>query len=165
MWNSTTCLVPGSKQTAITAGGAEKDKNGGKTMSDKRTEVDSVENRNRLLANLTSHIGQHNAIGMAALYEAVFDLPWTNRVNDTRKLRRLITILREEGVPICSVAKSNGGGYYLAAAGSEFTEFIRRNKYRALRILHRIAKMMKTTLPNYLGQLKLEAESKTDGKE
>lgn len=130
-----------------------------------KQELDTIENRNKLLAELTSHIGEHNAIGMAALYEAVFHLPWNNRVNDTRKLRRLVTILRTEGVPICSVAKSNGGGYYLAAAGSEFAEFIRRYKYRALRILSRLAKMMKTTLPNYLGQLKLEAESKADGKE
>lgn len=130
--------------------------------NNQQKEVDSIENRNRLLAELTSHIGELNAIGMAALYEAVFDRPWSNLINDTRKIRKLITILRGEGVPICSVAKASGGGYYLAAAGSEFADFIRRDKYRALRILRRDAKMLKTTLPNYLGQLKIEAEGKPD---
>jgi transcription initiation factor IIE alpha subunit len=131
-------------------------------MSKQEKEVDTVENRNRLLAELTSHIGELNAIGMAALYEAVFDRPWSNLINDTRKIRKLITILRDEGVAICSVAKSSGGGYYLAAVGSEFAQFIKRDKKRALRILRRDAKMLKTTLPNYLGQLKIEAEGKPD---
>lgn len=123
-----------------------------------RKEIDTSEYRHRLLAELTSHICATNAIGMAALYEAVFDRPWNNRINDTRAVRTLITVLREEGVPICSVTSHTGGGYYLAAAGSEFAEYIKRDKCRALRILRRDAKMLKTTLPNYLGQLKLESE-------
>jgi hypothetical protein len=131
-------------------------------MKDKKEELDSPEHRHRLLAELTSHISAGNAIGMAALYEAVFDRPWSHRINDTRALRHLITIMREEGIPICSTATSSGGGYYLAAAGSELADFIRRDKYRALRILSRDAKILKTTLPNYLGQLKLESEGKPD---
>jgi hypothetical protein len=125
---------------------------------DKIKEIDSDENRHRLLAELTSHIGQANAISMTGLFEAVFDRPWADRINNTRSLRTLITAMRDDGVPICSVATCTGGGYYLAAAGSEFGDFIRRDKYRALRILSRDAKMLKTTLPNYLGQLKIEAE-------
>lgn len=129
-------------------------------LFDKETkkEVDTSENRHRLLAELSSHIGEVNAIGMPALYEAVFQRPWEDRINDTRNLRHLITAMRDEGVPICSVSSSNGG-YYLAAAGSEMADFLRKNEGRALRILMRNAKMKKTSLPNYLGQLKIEMEN------
>lgn len=125
-----------------------------------KIEVDSDEYRHRLLAELTSHIGEMNAIGMPALYKAVFNRPWSDRVNDTRHIRKLITIMRDEGIPICSTA-SNGGGYYHPAAGSELAAFLRRDKFRALRILRRHAKMLKISLPNFLGQLKMETE---DGK-
>ncbi|MFA5075620.1 MAG: hypothetical protein WC436_05985 [Candidatus Babeliales bacterium] len=127
-------------------------RNGGKI------DVDSDECRHRLLAELTSHIGEMNAIGMPALYQAVFDRPWSDRINDTRRVRKLITIMRGEGVPICSSA-SNGGGYYLAAAGSELAAYLRRDKFRALRILKRDAAILKISLPNYLGQLKMETEA------
>jgi hypothetical protein len=128
-------------------------------LKEKITEIDTQENRNRTLATLTSHIGELNAIGMAPLYEAVFDRPWEHRINDTRALRRLITILREEGVPICSVATSNGGGYYLAAAGSELANYLRRSERRALLILQRNSRIKKISLPNYLGQIKLNMET------
>ncbi len=133
-------------------------------LKDDKIAVDSTEYRNRLLAELTSHIGSGNAIGMPALYQAVFDRPWSDRINDTRHVRKLITIMRAEGVPICSTA-SNGGGYYLAAAGSELADYLRRDKYRALRILRRSAKILKMSLPNYLGQLKMEAEECADDAE
>jgi hypothetical protein len=133
-------------------------------LKDDKIAVDSTEYRNRLLAELTSHIGSGNAIGMPALYQAVFDRPWSDRINDTRHVRKLITIMRAEGVPICSTA-SNGGGYYLAAAGSELADYLRRDKYRALRILRRSAKILKMSLPNYLGQLKMEAEGCADDAE
>lgn len=126
-----------------------------------KIEVDSSEYRLRLLAELTSHVGEANAIGMPALYQAVFDRPWTDRVNDTRHIRKLITIMRSEGVGIGSTT-SNGGGYYIPAAGSELAAYLRRDKFRALRILRRDAKMLKISLPNYLGQLKIEAEGNTD---
>jgi len=122
-----------------------------------KIDVNSDEYRHRLLAELTSHIGEMNAIGMPALYRAVFDRPWSDRVNDTRHIRKLVTTMREEGVPICSTA-ANGGGYYIAAASSELAAYLRRDKFRALRILARDAKMLKISLPAYLGQLKMEAE-------
>lgn len=127
-------------------------------------EIDSLEYRHRLLNELTSHVGESNAIGMPALYQAVFERPWSDRVNDTRRVRKLITIMREEGVPICSVSSSatSGGGYYLAAAGSELAAFIHRDKFRALRILKRDAAILKISLPNYLGQLKMESEGGND---
>jgi len=129
-----------------------------------KREIDTAENRARILAEMSSHVGRHNAIGMAALYEAVFDRTWDNRINDTRALRHLVTILREEGVPINSSSSQDGGGYYLAAAGSELTDYLRRNERQALRKLKRNARIKKVSLPNYLGQLRLEMGG-ADGEE
>jgi hypothetical protein len=131
-----------------------------KRMNNKKKQVvDTDENRNRLLTELANHIGEMNAISMTALYEAVFDRPWNNKVNDTRPLRKLIELMRDEGIPICSVTSKHGGGYYHAAAGSEEADYLLRLKYSALRRLRRYSKMKNITLPNFLGQLKLEAEA------
>lgn len=127
------------------------------TNSSQKIEWDSPEYRQRLLSALTAHIGGHNAISMTALYSAVYDRPWTDRINGTRLIRKLVTALRMEGVPICSVTSASGG-YYLPAAGSEAADYMRRYEAKALRILRAIAKMKKTTLPNYLGQIRLDME-------
>lgn len=129
-------------------------------MKDKDNAVERL--KTPTLAELTNHIGEFNAIGMAELYEAVTGDIWQNRINDTRAIRRVITALRRNGVPICSSAAQNGGGYYLAAAGSELREYLRRQKIRALKILGRNAKIQKISLPNYLGQLRLEMEGGDD---
>lgn len=129
---------------------------------EKLSEIDTPENRSRMLAELTSHVGEPNAIGMAGLYEAVFDRPWEHRINDTRALRRLVTVMRAEGVPICSVSSRSGGGYFLAAAGSELADYLRRTERRALLILQRNARIKRISLPNYLGQMKLNMEAGSD---
>jgi len=126
-------------------------------MQDKEKELEKY--RFRLLSEMVNHIGQHNAIGMGELFEAVIDEDWQHRINDTRKLRFLITALRAEGIPICSISNRNGGGYYLAAAGSELIAYLRRAERRALKILMRNARIKKISLPNYLGQLRLGMEA------
>ncbi len=120
--------------------------------------------RARLLAELSRHVGEVNAIGMAELFEAVFGENWRNRINDTRKLRSLVTMLRREGVPICSVSSRSGGGYYLAAAGSELRGYTERDKRRALRILARVSRIEKISLPELLGQMRIRMEG-SDAKE
>jgi len=125
-----------------------------------KIKIDTAENRSRLKSALFEHVGEVNAISMTALYEAVFDRRWNDRINDTRTLRYLITALREDGVPICSTSSQHGGGYYIAAAGSEFIDFLRKTERRAICILMRNARMKKVSLPEYLGQLKLEMEAK-----
>lgn len=124
--------------------------------TNRKMDLGDSERRGSILAALTAHIGEPNAIGMGELYEQVYGEPWTNRINDTRALRKAITELRAEGVPICSVAHAYGGGYYLAAAGSELAAYLRRSERRALLILQRNAKIKKISLPEYLGQMKLE---------
>jgi len=120
--------------------------------------------RSRLLAELSRHVGEINAIGMAELYEAVFGGAWRHRINDTKKLRELVTEMRNEGIPICSVPSSCGGGYYLASAGSELKNYTERDKKRALRILSRVSRIEKISLPELLGQMRLRMES-CDAKE
>ncbi len=121
-------------------------------------EAESVRRKGLVTAALASHIGETHAIGMGELYEEIYGEPWANRINDTRALRKVITDLRSEGVPICSVATTYGGGYYLAAAGSELTGYLRRSEIRALKILKRNARIKKISLPDYLGQMKLNME-------
>jgi len=125
-----------------------------------RIEVDSDKYKHRLLAELSNHVGEVNAISMPALYQAVFDRSWSNRINDTRPLRKLITIMRENGTAICSVSSSafSVGGYYIPAAGSELADYLKRDKIKALRILRRDAKIMQISLRNFLRQLALESE-------
>lgn len=111
---------------------------------------------------LSDHIGSINAIGMAELHEAVTGENWQNRINDTRVIRRIITELRHEGRRICSSPASSGGGYYLAAAGSELVDYLRKNKTRALKLLAMNAQISRVNLPNYLAQIALELEGGHD---
>ncbi len=129
-------------------------------MKEKHTDA----HRARLLAELSRHVGEVNAIGMAELYEAVFGETWRHRINDTKRLRELVTGMRNEGIPICSVSASTGGGYYLASAGSELKSYTERDKRRALRILARVSRIEKISLPELLGQMRLRMEG-CDAKE
>lgn len=138
-----------------------------RTQEEKKDDFDADVYRHKLLAELSGRISEPNAISMTALFEAVYERPWFDRVNDTRDIRKLITVMRAEGVPICSTSAQNGGGYFLAAAGSELANYLRKTERRALLILMRNAKIKKVSLPNYLGQIKLEMEgsySETDQK-
>jgi hypothetical protein len=112
----------------------------------------------RIMTELAGHIGALHAIGMAELHQIVTGETWANRINDTRRLRTLISELRFDGVPICSAPKRNGGGYYLASASSEMTGFLRNRESLALKILAMNAKIRKLSLPEYLGQMKLNMD-------
>lgn len=119
--------------------------------------------KQRILIELTNHIGAEKAIGMGELHELVFKEEWNNRINDTRMLRRLITELRWEGVPICSISTKDGGGYYLASVGSELAEFLEKRKKRGLKELALAAKIQKVSLAEMLGQMSLNLkEGKND---
>lgn len=121
--------------------------------------MSNEEATSRLLMILSRHMGRARTIGMGELYERVFRQKWNNRINDTRKLRTLITMLRNKGVPICSSVAQSGGGYYLASAGSEFDEFCTK-MYRlpALKKLKQEAVMRKVALPELLGQIQMNLE-------
>ncbi|RLC25050.1 MAG: hypothetical protein DRH56_06045 [Deltaproteobacteria bacterium] len=109
----------------------------------------------RLLATLTRHVGRENAIGMGELYVQVYGEAWRHRINDTRKLRDLITELRYDGTLIGETRSRHGGGYYLARSRSELKDFFDRREREALKKLYMISRMKNVGLPEMLGQLSL----------
>jgi len=111
------------------------------------------------LRALTKHIGRINAVDMGELYREVFGKDFGHKINDTRELRRVITNLRWQGMPVCHCAQ----GYYLGY-GSEYAEWKDRVKHQALKKLAMIAPMENLTLQELLGQmaLNLEAHDETD---
>lgn len=111
--------------------------------------------KTKLLQVLARHIGRGRSIGMAQLYEEVFGEPCRDKLNEARIIRKLVTELRRQGVPICSDTSMEGGGYYLASAGGELENYCMRLRIRALKILKMEATLRNMTLPELLGQLNL----------
>ncbi|MEW6264931.1 MAG: hypothetical protein AB1641_17795 [Thermodesulfobacteriota bacterium] len=110
--------------------------------------------RSRLLETLAGHVGQEKAVGMDELFELVFQRPVAHKINDTRELRRLITQIRLDGVPIASVPRSDGGGYFLASAGSELEDYLTRLRRRGLAALALEAKLRRLSLNDLLGRVR-----------
>lgn len=111
----------------------------------------------RVLQVLTEHVGRANAIDMGELYRRVYGEEWRHKINDTRRLRTIITELRRGGAAIGSSASQAGGGYYLMS-GSELQEWADRVQAQALRKLGMVAKLRRRTLPELLGQIAVEAK-------
>jgi len=116
--------------------------------------------KEKLLYVLTKHVGKTRSISMAELYREVFGEVPKNKINQTRIIRKLVTELRKEGVPICSDIDREGGGYYLAAAGGELENYCKRLRIRALKILQMEANLREKTLPELLGQIALAMGSR-----
>lgn len=128
-------------------------------MADKMKDKEVAERQGVLLAVLSQHIGAEKAIGMDALFERVFGEPVSHKINDTRRLRLLVTALREQGVAICSTCRQNSGGYYLARAGSELEDYCGRLHKRALKALVLESKVRQVSLPELLGQMRLRLDA------
>ena len=124
--------------------------------SEKRTEADLEAAKTRLLMSMMGHVGKANAIGMGELYQKAFQSDWNHRINDTRALRKILTQIRREGVPICSSCDRSGGGYWIASAGSDLETHCKKMRTRALKILAAEACIRKMTLAELFGQLQLE---------
>lgn len=112
--------------------------------------------KNRLLKEITLHVGATRRIGMGELFERIFAETYSHRINDTRRLRTIITELRREGVPIVSKPSGADAGYFLASAGSELVGYCRRLRNSALKKLALEATLRKMTLPELMGQLMLD---------
>lgn len=112
----------------------------------------------KTLMVLNFHRGRENPVDMGELYSRVFGRPWRHKINDTRDLRRVVTLLRRSGQPICSVSSKEGGGYYMASAGSEVEDYKRRMTRKALRLLAQVATISKIALPELLGQMQLNLQ-------
>ncbi|MCD4761032.1 hypothetical protein K8R42_03995 [bacterium] len=122
----------------------------------KMTEQEIQMRKTRILMIMSGHVGQGKRIGMGELYERVFEETYDHRINDTRRLRKLITELRRDGVAICSVASKNGGGYWLASAGSELETYCKNLRIRAIKILGMESRIRKISMSEMMGQMALE---------
>jgi len=122
-------------------------------VMDKMTPEQKAQYLSTLKTVLMDHVGTNRKIGMGELYDRVIGEPWQHRINDTRRIRKLVEILqREEGIKICS----DPGGYWLAASSSELDGYLGRQHRRALRILAKEAKIRRMALPALLGQIAIE---------
>jgi hypothetical protein len=117
---------------------------------------------NALLKEMSRHVGRARVVGMGELFEKVFGSSAVHRINGTRALRAIITRLRRQGLPICSQSRTAGGGYYLAAAGSELEDYCKRLRKKALKGLCIEALLRQTTLPELLGQIILSVTHDVD---
>lgn len=133
-------------------------------MPRKNDDLTFDEAKARLLEALLDHMGKENAVGMDALYTQVFNEPVAHKINDTKKIRKLVTAVRSQGRAIASTCANNSGGYYLPRAGSELDEYCKRMLHRpALRKLAMEAKIRKMSLPELIGQMSLNFEAQGAG--
>jgi hypothetical protein len=109
----------------------------------------------KVMVILSRHIGEEKAVGMGDLYERAYGQPWRNKINDTRRLRKVITDLRYKGALIGETRSKNGGGYYLARSVHELNRFFDKRKREALKKLMMVARMQRVGLPELLGQIQM----------
>lgn len=101
-------------------------------------------NATQLLNLLSLHQGQASGIGAGALA--------TKAGLSQRQLRKLISALREEGIAICGKPNT---GYFMAVTPDELQQSCAFLEHRALHSLRVLSRMKKVSLPDLLGQLKL----------
>lgn len=117
----------------------------------------------RLHFVLQEHIGKHNAISMADLYETwvgqrlprnaagkvIADVPTLSR-----HMRALIDDLRDiHGVPVLSSARH---GYWIVASDAELEEVVHEFRARGLKSLSTAARLKKISLAEELRQAELD---------
>jgi len=129
----------------------------------KEAKISIEQATSRLLQVLTRHVGEEKAVDAGTLYAEVYGERVKNKINQTRAMRTLITALRNKGVPIGSTSAQTGGGYYLCRAGSELSAFCDRLTRRALTTLSMVAKVKKMSMPELLGQMKLNMSHRDEG--
>lgn len=132
---------------------------------DMASQMRMMELKGRLKDTIVQHPGPGRAISMVDLYRRVFQKEPTSKVNGTRDLRDLVTLVQNEGFPVCTSTASTGGGYYLGVAGSDLDGFIRKEKTKALKILAKIAKLKRTNLPLLLNEIQLSLTADLPGEE
>jgi biotin operon repressor len=97
-----------------------------------------------LLTALSRHQGQDKGISADALARQL-DLP-------ARRLRKLISEAREDGIAICGRPAT---GYFMPTTAAELQETCAFLEHRALHSLRKLSRMKKVALPILLGQLLL----------
>lgn len=101
--------------------------------------------KTKLLNVLSQHQGAAKGIGAKALATQLGVPP--------RQLRRLISRCRDEdGVAICGHPRT---GYYMAVTPAELAQSCAFLEHRALHSLRVLSRMKAVSLPDLLGQMKL----------
>jgi len=100
--------------------------------------------KTELLNALARHQGREHGISAQRL-AALLAVP-------QRRLRKLVSELREEGIAICGTPAT---GYYMAVTPEELQETCAFLEHRALHSLRKLSQMKKVSLPTLLGQLML----------
>ena len=119
-------------------------------------QMEKVMLKTRLLTVLYGHVGRGKMIGMGELFQRVYGEDVANRINDTRRLRAMITELRnEDGVPVISAVAQSEGGYYIASSDSELGDYCDRLKTQALKKLAQVARLKNTGLRSLMGEIQL----------
>lgn len=121
--------------------------------------MNKAEIKYKVLSILSTRVGRNKAINMVDLYTEVFGGPPKTSISGTREIRKVVEMLRREGLPICSFRGKGENGYYLAAAGVELEEYCRRLRREALKKLAMEAKLRKQTLPQLLGEIALNIQA------
>lgn len=101
-------------------------------------------NANQLLNVLSQHQGRSNGVSAG-------DLAARTGLSQ-RQLRKRISALRDEGIAICG---KPGTGYFIPVTPEELQESCAFLEHRALHSLRLLSRMKKVSLPDLLGQLKL----------
>lgn len=127
-----------------------------------KNQVSNEEATSKILMILSRHVGEEKAIDMGELYQRVFEKAYSNKINNTRRLRTVVTALRRKGIPIGSTVAQNGGGYYLVRAGSELDEYCGRLRRAALGKLNMESKLRKISLEELLGQMRLNFSAENE---
>jgi len=106
--------------------------------------------RDQVLAALARHVGQANGVRVDRLVAEISGRESSERYE--RRLRKLVSELREEGVAICAYP---GDGYYIASTAEELEQCCAFLRSRAMHSLVIESRLRKIPLPELLGQLRL----------
>lgn len=101
-------------------------------------------NANQMLNLLSRHQGRENGIGARELADQVG--------LSQRRVRLFISALREDGIAICGTPST---GYFIPVTPEELGESCAFLEHRALHSLRLLSRMKKVSLPDLLGQLRL----------
>lgn len=97
-----------------------------------------------LLNALSRHLGCKRGIGAAALAQQIGCSP--------RRLRTLVSELRDDGIAVCGHPST---GYFIATTPAELKQSLAFLEHRALHSLRLLCRMRNVSMPELLGQLKL----------
>jgi len=108
--------------------------------------------RDRVLAALSRHVGKVNGRTIEKLTAEITGEPASTE-RDERRVRKIVSELREQGIAVCAHPAT---GYFIAENAGELEDCCLFLRERALHSLRLESRLRKITLPELLGQLRIE---------